>query len=134
MSIGVRDHSGLGVACIALDSFDIALAQFQLQGCAAVPQTVKDYGTQRIFLNQLIKHLVDDALLIGPSVDLSDYQIIIPVFLPQRGLVLLLLGLGGAQLVDYSLGQINGAVAALRLGRFQHKTGGGFLGHDLRET
>ena len=34
--------------------------------------------------------------------------------------VLLLLGLGGAQLVNDGPGQINGAVAALCLGSFQH--------------
>ena len=30
VSVGIRDHPGLGVACIALDSLNIALAQFQL--------------------------------------------------------------------------------------------------------
>ena len=131
MSVGVCDHPGLGVARVALDSFDIALAQFQLQGCTAVPQTVKDHRVQKIFLDQLVEHLVDDALLIGPSVDLGDYQIIVPVFVPQYGLVLLLLGLGGAQFVNDGLGQTDCAVAALRLGCFQHKASGGFLRHDL---
>ena len=30
MSVGVRDHPGLGVACVTLDSLDIALTQLQL--------------------------------------------------------------------------------------------------------
>ena len=36
---------------------------------------MKDHRAQRIFLNQLVEHLVDDTLLIGPSVDLSNHKV-----------------------------------------------------------
>ena len=57
--VSIRDHPSFATAGVALYRLDIASAQFQLEGGAAVPETVEHHGTQVVLLNQPIEHLVD---------------------------------------------------------------------------
>ena len=70
VGVSIRDHLGFGMAGVALYSLDVAPAQLQLEGGAAVPETVEHHGPQIVFLDQLIEHPVDIPGIIGPSVEL----------------------------------------------------------------
>ena len=60
---------------IALNSFYIALAKFQLQGCTAVSKTVENDWVQIILLDNYFQLLADPVRFNGPSAVIGNHQI-----------------------------------------------------------
>ena len=66
MCIRDRDtgyHVNLGMACIALGGFQIAVVQFQFVGGTGMTERVKDHLRQPCVLTELCKLFEDDPIL-----------------------------------------------------------------------
>ena len=60
---------------ISLNSFNIALAKFQLQGCTAVSKAVENDWVQIILLDNCFQLLADPVGFHGPSAVIGNHQI-----------------------------------------------------------
>lgn len=84
VGIPFRDHRGLCVAGITLNGFNIASAEFELIGCAGVPEAVKDYLGKIVVRNELAKSPVDKVRFGERPLGAGEYEVIISVFIPQQ--------------------------------------------------
>lgn len=80
MAVNIRDHIRLSMSGVALHRFDIAAADAELETCAAVPQAMKNDRFQVMLGNECLQFLSNLMFLIWSAVILSDYDIVILIF------------------------------------------------------
>lgn len=136
VGISFRDHCGLCVAGVALDSLDVAAAEFELIGRAGVPETVKDHLGKIVVLNELAKGPIDKVCFGGRPLGAGEYKVIIPVFISQQFFQLVNRFLALYQHFSHRLGQKYLPHTRLGFRLFQGQHGGvappycGELEHD----
>ena len=79
MSIQVGDHLRLCGAGIALHRFDVAAAELQLHGDAAMPRAVKDDGGERVHLIELANQICDLSFLVRVAALMREHKAVVCV-------------------------------------------------------
>ena len=68
MSIDTGYHVDLGMSCIALGGFQIAVVQFQFVSGTGMAERMKDHLRQPCILTELCKLFEDDPILAGATI------------------------------------------------------------------
>ena len=97
------------MASIPLDSFDVAVAELELERCAEMPQAMKDDRWKLDFLNKGIQFICDLASFIRASGFLSNDKAVVSIGLSTKFLYLRLCGFHICQCLADSWSQIDAA-------------------------
>ena len=90
VSIDTGYHVDLGMACIALGGFQIAVVQFQLVGGTGMTERMKHHLRQPCVLTELCKLFEDDPILAGPSIGKCHNQIEVLILVAKEAFQLVL--------------------------------------------
>ena len=90
VSIDTGYHVDLGMACIALGGFQIAVVQFQFVSGTGMTERMKDHLRQPCVLTELCKLFEDDSILTGPSIGKCHHQIEVLILVAQKAFQLVL--------------------------------------------
>ena len=90
VSIDTGYHVNLGMACIALGGFQIAVVEFQFVGGTGMTERMEDHLRQPCVLTELCKLFEDDPILAGPSIGKCHNQIEVLILVAQEAFQLVL--------------------------------------------
>ena len=88
MGVPFCHHSGLCVAGVALDSFNVTAAQFEFVGCAGVTEAVKNYSRQIVVFDKFAESPIDKVRFSWGALGAGKNKIIIPILISQQFLLL----------------------------------------------